>query len=238
MRRLLLFDIDGTLVSGGPAKEAFHVALMESFGTTGPIEVHPFAGKTDPQIARELLVQAGIPHEDIDRGMPALYERYLTELERRLPQRPMAVLPGVDALMDALAAVKDVALGLVTGNIAGGARLKLRGAGLDRHFAVGAYGSDAEERNELPALALARARERWGVDFAREDVLVIGDTPRDVECGRAHGLSTVGVATGGYGTRELREAGAHHVLDDLSDTAGVRELLTGEAPPRTPSPTA
>lgn len=229
MRRLLLFDIDGTLVAGGPAKDAFHVALVEAFGTTGPIESHPFAGKTDPQIARELLGRAGVPDAEIDRGLPALYERYLQELEQRLPDRPVSVLPGVRELVSALAELEDIALGLVTGNIAGGARLKLRGPGLDHHFAVGAYGSDAEERNELPGVALVRARERWGVEFADADVLVIGDTPRDVECGQAHGLTTVGVATGGYDVEDLEAAGADHVLVDLSDTRGVRELLVGPA---------
>ncbi len=227
MRRLLLFDIDGTLVAGGPAKAAFQVALMEAFGTTGPIESHPFAGKTDPQIARELMGRAGVSDPDIDRGLPVLYERYLRELEERLPARPVSVLPGIHELVSALAELEDVALGLVTGNIAGGARLKLRGPGLDHHFAVGAYGSDAEERNELPGVALGRARDRWGVEFARADVVVIGDTPRDVECGQAHGLTTVGVATGGYGAADLEAAGADHVLSDLSDTRGVRELLAG-----------
>ncbi len=229
MRRLLLFDIDGTLVAGGPAKDAFEIALMEAFGTTGPIESHPFAGKTDPQIARELLGRAGVPDPEIDRGLPALYERYLLELEQRLPGRPVSVLPGVHDLVSGLAELVALALGLVTGNIAGGARIKLQGPGLDHHFAVGAYGSDAEERNELPGVALARARARWGVDFAGADVLVIGDTPRDVECGRAHGLTTVGVATGGYDAAELEAAGAHHVLSDFSDTLGVRELLSGPA---------
>lgn len=229
MRRLLLFDIDGTLVAGGPAKDAFQVAMIEAFGTTGPIQSHPFAGKTDPQIARELLVRAGVPDQEVDRGLPALYERYLVELERRLPERPVAVLPGVRALVSALVELEDVALGLVTGNIAGGARLKLQGPGLDHHFEIGAYGSDAEERNELPGVALARARERWGVDFAAEDVVVIGDTPKDVECGQAHGLTTVAVATGSFEAHELEEAGAHHVLPNLSDTPRVRELLVGLA---------
>jgi phosphoglycolate phosphatase-like HAD superfamily hydrolase len=227
MRRLLLFDIDGTLVAGGPAKDAFEIAMMEAFGTTGPIQSHPFAGKTDPQIARELLGRAGVADSEVDRGLPTLYRRYLLELERRLPGRPVSVLPGVHALIRALAEVEDIALGLVTGNIAGGARLKLRGPGLDHHFVIGAYGSDSEERNDLPGLALARARDRWGVDFDPADVLVIGDTPRDVECGQAHGLTTVGVATGSYAAEELGEAGADHVLTDLSDTAGVRELLVG-----------
>lgn len=227
MRRLLLFDIDGTLVSGGPAKRAFQTALMEAFGTVGPIEVHEFSGKTDPQIARELLELAGLSREEIEAGYPALWERYLAEMAAMLPEEPMTVLPGVPGLVQELAAAGDLALGLVTGNIVGGARLKLGSAGLHEHFEMGAYGSDSEERNHLPGVALDRAEQTWGVRFPAEEVLVIGDTPRDIECGRAHGVVTVGVATGNYPLEALREAGAHHVLPDFADRERTLEVLAG-----------
>lgn len=227
MRRLLLFDIDGTLVSGGPAKEAFRIALMEAFGTVGPIEVHEFSGKTDPQIARELLELAGLDSREIEAGFPELFRRYLEELEARLPAEPMTILPGVPELVETLARQADLALGLLTGNIAGGARLKLGSAGLHEHFATGAYGSDSEERNDLPAVALDRARSRWGVRFPADEVLVIGDTPRDVECGLAHGVRTVGVATGNFDADTLERAGAHHVVPDFSDRDAVLEILAG-----------
>lgn len=227
MRRLLLFDIDGTLVSGGPAKEAFRVALMDAFGTVGPIEVHEFSGKTDPQIARELLQAAGLDPADIEAGFPGLFRRYLEELEARLPAEPMTILPGVPELVEALSRKADVALGLLTGNIAGGARLKLGSAGLHDHFPTGAFGSDSEERNDLPAVAVDRAQERWGVRFAAEEVLVIGDTPRDVECGLAHGVTTVAVATGNFDGETLARAGAHHVLTDFRDRDATLELLAG-----------
>jgi phosphoglycolate phosphatase-like HAD superfamily hydrolase len=227
MRRLLLFDIDGTLVSGGPAKVAFTEALMETFGTVGPIEVHEFSGKTDPQIARELLEKAGLEKGEIDEGLPRLFERYLAGLEERLPQDPMKVLPGVPELVEALRRIDDVALGLLTGNVTGGARLKLSASGLFPHFRMGAYGSDAEERNELPAVALSRAEKEWGVRFPGQDVLIIGDTPRDVECGLVHNLTTVAVATGNYPAEALHEAGAHHILPDFTDRDAVVELLAG-----------
>ena len=134
MRRLLLFDIDGTLVEGGPAMDAFHLALKTAYGTAGDIEVHDFSGKTDPQIARELLTGAGLSHDEVSRGLPVLWRTYLTELEARLPDRPVGVLPGVAALLDALSRLTDVALGLVTGTIVGGARLKLASAGLADRF--------------------------------------------------------------------------------------------------------
>lgn len=217
MTHLVLFDIDGTLVSGGPAKHAFHLAMVETFGTAGDIEVHEFSGKTDPQIARELLRGAGLDDAAIDEGLPSLWLAYLRELEARLPALPMAVLPGVPALLDELAVAGEVALGLVTGNIVEGARLKLGSAGLHDRFVLGGYGSDAEERDHLPGIALERARDALGVSFVRERVVVVGDTPRDVACGRAHGLRTVAVATGSFDADRLRETGADTVLDDFRD---------------------
>jgi phosphoglycolate phosphatase len=227
VRRLLLFDIDGTLVAGGPAKEAFHLAMMEAFGTAGDIHVHEFAGKTDPQIARELLRGAGLDDGRIDEGLPLLWRGYLRELEARLHALPMDVLPGVRVLIEELETLGDVALGLVTGNIADGARLKLDSVGLDGRFLLGGYGSDAEERDRLPAVALDRAREHLGVSFEPDAVVVIGDTPRDVACGRAHGLRTVAVATGSYEAAVLRGAGAHAVLEDFSDTGRALDTLLG-----------
>ena len=227
MRRLILFDIDGTLVWGGPAKDAFHRALVETFGTAGDIEVHSFAGKTDPQIARELLTGAGLSAATIDDGFAMLWERYLGHLEEMLVGRPVTVLPGVPVLLRELAGRTDVGLGLLTGNIVGGAELKLRSAGIFDHFGVGSYGSDHEERDELTPIALARAAERWAVSFDPQDVFIVGDTPRDVQCGRAGGTRTLGVATGHYGVGELERCGADHVLADLSDTERVVALLAG-----------
>jgi phosphoglycolate phosphatase-like HAD superfamily hydrolase len=225
VNHLLLFDIDGTLVQGGPAKVAFRDALVATYRTTGPIEVHEFSGKTDPQIARELLRLAGLDDASIDAGLPSLFERYVEGLRDRLPSAPVEVLPGVPELVEVLAREADVALGLVTGNVIEGAKLKLSGPGLGGPFEVGGFGSDSEERNDLPAIALERARARWNVDFAPERVVVIGDTPRDVECGRAHGLKTVAVATGNFTVDALEAAGADVVLADLSDTTAARDLL-------------
>ena len=226
MKRLLLFDIDGTLVLGGPAKAAFHTGLMETFGTAGPIETHNFAGKTDPQIARELLSAAGMSDEDIEAGFPKLWDRYLHHLGQRLPKHPMNVLPGVGELLTALSREADVALGLLTGNIVRGAELKLRSAGLYEHFRMGSYGSDSEIRNHLAPIALERAAETWSVHFDPQSVWVIGDTPADIECGQAGGTRTLGVATGRYGTDVLASAGADAVMHDLSDTAAAVRLLT------------
>lgn len=218
MQKLILFDIDGTLVAGGPAKGAFHQSLLEVYGTAGAIETHEFSGKTDPQIARELLSGTGMPSGRIDEGFPALWERYTTELARRLPADPMRILPGVRELIDALVDRSSVALGLLTGNLSRGAELKLGSVGLHDVFAVGGFGSDHEERNDLPDIAIRRARDHWDVDFDPADVVVVGDTPRDIECGRFVGARTVAVATGRFEADRLREAGASRTLADFSET--------------------
>lgn len=223
--RLVLFDVDGTLVRGGPAKEAFRLALVETFGTAGAIEGHEFSGKTDPQIARELLNGAGWRDEEIDALLPDLWRRYLREMERRLPERPMELLPGVDRLLDVLEGREDAALGLLTGNIAPGARLKLGSVGLSERFPVGGFGSDDEVRNRLPAVAVERARDHWGVTFAPDAVVVVGDTPRDVACGRAGGHRTVAVATGRIPRSVLETTEPHHLFDDLTGTDAVLEAL-------------
>jgi phosphoglycolate phosphatase-like HAD superfamily hydrolase len=221
IRRLILFDIDGTLVRGGPAKDAFELAMVETFGTAGDTVGVSFAGKTDPQIARELLQGVGFAPEEIEAGFEGLWGRYLGHLESRLVERPMEVLPGVPDLLDALAPHADVGVGLLTGNIEGGARLKLDSARLWGRFQVGSYGSDHEERDSLPAIALQRAREVWGRDLPPGDAIVVGDTPRDVACGRHGGARTLAVATGTFGTDTLEATGADRVLADLTATDDV-----------------
>jgi phosphoglycolate phosphatase-like HAD superfamily hydrolase len=226
MRRLILFDIDGTLVSGGPAKVAFETAMAETYGTAGDVSRVSFAGKTDPQIARELLSGAGFDDRTVDEGLPVLWERYLSYLRASLPDRPMRVLAGVRELLDALMAVEGVALGLVTGNIVGGAELKLHSAGLWERFAIGGFGSDHEERDHLPGIALTRARAHWQAELHARDAVIVGDTPRDVACGRAGGTRTLAVATGSFTGADLRTAGADHVVEDFSATERLIELLT------------
>jgi phosphoglycolate phosphatase-like HAD superfamily hydrolase len=230
MSTLLLFDIDGTLLSGGPAKQAFHIALVDAFGTAGDIEVHDFSGKTDPQIARELLTGAGLSDAEVDARLERLFARYLRELEARLPDEPVRVLPGVVSLLETLEAAQgrgETALGLVTGNVVGGARLKLASAGFRQEFSVGGFGSDSEERNDLPGIALERARLHWSRDFDPEQTWIIGDTPRDVACAQAHGLRTLAVATGNFTAAQLGAAGADLVVEDFSDARAVAAELVG-----------
>ncbi len=226
MKRLILFDVDGTLVRGGPAKEAFILALERAFGTAGPVHLVSFAGKTDPQIARETLRGAGLDDARIDAGLPRLWTLYTRELERRLPANPVTALPGVRRLLAALEKSGAAALGLVTGNIREGARLKLGSAGLATEaFPAGAFGCDREIRNHLPAIAADRAERVWGVRFPPESVGIVGDTPLDVECGRHFGARTFAVATGRFGAAELEATGADHVARDLTRTREVVDML-------------
>ena len=226
VKRLILFDVDGTLVWGGPAKEAFTLALEEAYGTAAPVNLVSFAGKTDPQIAREVLREAGLDDARIDAGLPRLWSLYPRELERRLPATPVTALAGVRELLAALAAAGEAALGLVTGNIRAGARLKLGSAGLGAEtFAAGGFGCDHECRNHLPAIAVGRAEQFWGVRFPPESVVVVGDTPLDVECGRHFGARTFAVATGHFSAADLRATGADHVAADLTRTRAVVDAL-------------
>lgn len=231
--KLVLFDIDGTIMlSAGAGGRAVRRALTEVFGGSGP-EQHRFDGKTDPQIVRELMSIAG--HEDahIEAHMPALFERYLIylreELEVSAATGGIRIMPGVFDLLDALDARSDVVLGLLTGNLVEGARAKLFAAGIDPdRFRVGAYGSDHEIRGELPAVAQRRAREELGLSFSGRDIVVIGDTPADLQCGAAIGCRAIGVATGMYSLDDLREHRPAAVFSNLADTVAVVRAIIGD----------
>jgi phosphoglycolate phosphatase len=231
--KLVLFDIDGTiLLTDGAGKRAIHRALIDVFGGTGPRD-HRFDGKTDPQIVRELMRFEG--HEDahIDRHMSPLLDRYVDYLEEelRIGLEGVRVMPGVHELLAALDERDDVILGLLTGNLEAGARAKLQSAGIDPdRFRVGAYGSDHEARPELPAVAQRRAREELGVDVVGQDIVVIGDTPADIDCGRSIGARAIGVATGHYSVEELWSHDPAAVFADLSQTHDVVAAILGASP--------
>lgn len=229
---LVLFDIDGTLLwSDGAGRRAIERALIEVFGRTGPTHVR-FDGKTDPQIVRELMRHEGHEDAQIDAHMARLLELYVERLrvELRDPEHLPRLMPGIHALLDALEARDDVVLGLLTGNVIDGASAKLSAVGLaPERFRLGAFGSDHESRPELPAIAQSRARERLRLDIPGERMVVIGDTPADVTCGRSLGARAIGVATGRYSTAELAMHGAAAVFEDLCDTRAVLEAIIGGA---------
>jgi phosphoglycolate phosphatase-like HAD superfamily hydrolase len=226
--RLVLFDIDGTLLtSDGAARRSFEGALTAVFGSTGDPRVR-FDGKTDPQIARELMRADGWDDAEIDARLDAVIAGYLERLRREVGDgtRHFTALPGVAPLLDALEARTDVVLGLLTGNVADGAAVKLDAAGIARaRFRVNAFGCDAEHRPELPIVARRRARDLLGVELPGEAIWVIGDTPADVQCARSVGARTLAVATGRYAVGELAEHAPTVVLPDLTDTDAVVAAL-------------
>jgi len=228
-RTLVLFDIDGTLLlTAGAGRRAITAALADRLGGGDAWRQIRFDGKTDPQIVRELLAAAGDAAADDPDTIAGICDRYVVHLEEELERSPGAtrLLPGVALLLDRLESRGDVVLGLLTGNLVRGAGLKLRSGGLDpARFLVGAYGSDSPHRPDLPAIAAERAAPLFGWVPAGETVVIVGDTPADVTCGRAIGARAVAVATGSYTVSVLREAGARAAFDDLSDTDAVLDAL-------------
>jgi len=230
--RLILFDIDGTILwTDGAGRRAIHRALLDEMGTAGPIEGYRFDGKTDPQIVRELMELAGHPECNSEDRITAVCTRYVELLTAELakPTQATRVYPGIQDLLAALEPYEAggrALVGLLTGNVQHGAALKLRSAGLDfERFTVGAYGSDSHYRPNLPAIAARRAEQRTGRTFSGAEIVIVGDTPDDVACARPMGARTVGVGTGYYTAAQLREAGATHAFDNLGDTAAVIRAL-------------
>lgn len=221
--KLVCFDIDGTLIwTDGAGRRAIRRALLDVLGTAGPIEGFRFDGRTDGEIVLRLAEAAGIAmDEPLMRVVLARYVEFLEEeLER--PGHATRVFPGVRELLDALESRPDCAIGLLTGNVVSGARLKLASAAMDlARFRVGAYGSDAWERTALPAVAQRRARELLGREIAGEELVIVGDTPADVRCGQGVGARAIAVATGAYGVEDLLAAGAKAAFADFSDPAAV-----------------
>jgi len=228
-RKLVLFDIDGTLLlSAGAGRRAILAALSEYLPDVASVQAIRFDGKTDPQIVLELLLAAGAPGPHDEAKIARVLERYVSHLEQDLAVRGhhSRLMPGIPELLDALEADAGVVLGLLTGNVLPGARLKLRAAGLDpARFVVGAFGSDHAERGKLPPIAARRAEPHFGRVPAGDEVVIIGDTPADVSCATCIGARSVAVATGGYGVAELEASGAHRVFADFSDLARAREAI-------------
>lgn len=233
MKRLVLFDIDGTLLwTDGAGRRAIRQALIEEMGTAGPIDGYRLDGKTDPQIIEELLTAAGHPHARSAAHHERVCRRYVDlladELERTRGRT--RVLDGVPTLLDRLEARGDAVIGLLTGNLAEGAALKLEAAGLDpERFRVGAYGSDAADRGRLPAVAARRAEPLIGRVVSGDALVIIGDTPADVTCGRSLSARAIGVASGSYSAAELLAAGAFAAFDSLADTDGVLAAIYGRS---------
>lgn len=229
-RKLVLFDIDGTiLLTAGAGRRAIVGAISEEVGFSSALNAVRFDGKTDPQIVTELLEAAGHPGPHPPERVQAICSRYVTLLRHELqqPECRTTVMPGVLSLLDRLER-ENVLVGLLTGNMAQGAALKLRAGGIDPdRFVVGAYGSDSAHRPELPPIAARRAEPYFGRTPSGSEVVIIGDTPADIACGTCIEARAIGVATGAYSVADLMSCTPHAAFENLSDTNRVLEAILG-----------
>lgn len=228
-RKLVLFDIDGTLLaSGGAGRRAILAAMHDLLPAGRGYDAVRFDGKTDPQIVTELLEVGGDPLPGDPERVARVLERYVTFLAPELERLAGAarLMPGIRELLDLLGAETGVVVGLVTGNVEAGAHLKLRAAGLEPdRFPVGAFGSDSAHRPDLPPLAARRAAPRFGREPRGHDVVIIGDTPADVTCGAGIGARAIAVATGSYTVDELESHRPYRTFADLADTESALEAI-------------
>lgn len=230
-RRLILWDVDGTLLSAGPvARDAFTAAVTAVLGRELGAHDVSMSGKTDPQIALEILAALAVTEDEARRHLPGVLASLERELEAAVDviRRDGRVHPGVTELLPRLAAMPGVIQSLLTGNLEANARMKVAAFGLDRwlDLEAGAYGSDDADRERLVPVALARVERRHGTRLDPREVWVVGDTPRDLACARAAGTRCLLVGTGREGYEHLIDQGADAVLPDLSDVEAVLGLLT------------
>lgn len=227
--KLLLFDIDGTLLTAnGTGRPAVESALAGLTGTEITTEGISFSGKTDPQILREVLTHNAVDEHWTNGRFPEAVEAFRQTMHRIFDPASVDALDGAQALVRRLADEAEAQLALLTGNLEEMAYLKVGAIGFDRaHFPFGAFGSDDEDRNTLPSIALDRAASHAGRTFACDATVVIGDTPRDIECGRRAGCRTVAVATGRYDADALAEHAPDVLLTDLADTDRALAAILG-----------
>jgi phosphoglycolate phosphatase len=223
-KRLLLFDIDGTLIhSGGAGVHALKSALTERFGITDDLHDIEIAGMTDSGIVVSILNKHKIPATN--ENVSAFLDSYVHFLSLELPRRVGKLLPGVLELLEKLKSRPHLVLALLTGNVSRGAQLKLEHYGVWHFFEFGAFADDHHDRNRLGTVARARAKEKHGRQFSASEIDVIGDTPRDIACGKAFGARTIAVATGTWSRDRLAKYQPDFLIDDLSDVEGIIDTL-------------
>jgi len=253
MHRLVLFDIDCTLIDAhGAGGRAILQAIKDVYGLEGEVGSYSFHGRTDPgiihdlaamwaadvesvvsefdggtqpQVVTTLAARLSYSSEEIDRLLPVCLARYVEVLREEVAAGFVEVLPGVDQLVQTLAADDRALVGLLTGNVEEGARLKLAPTGLLPYFVVGAFGSDSADRAELPAVAVARAEALNGRRYEGKEIVVVGDRPSDIECGAHLGVRTVAVATGRHSVDELSSHRPDHVFGDFSDWRAAYRVM-------------
>ena len=227
-RRLVLFDIDGTLITdGGAARAAYAAALEATYGYRGDLRRYDFSGRTDPQIAAMVLRDAGWNDDDIAARAGDLWRAYIDGLTRSATRKRIRALPGIVELLDVLRTERAVTLALLTGNIEAGARLKLAPPALNDDFPFGAFGSDSANREDLPPIAVERAFLIDGYRFSGTDVVIIGDSIYDVRCGVPHGATTIAIASGKTPADLLRAENPHYFFESAEDKEALLAAIMG-----------
>jgi len=222
--KFILFDIDGTLLdSGGAGTSSLNMAFEEIFAIKEAFRSINMAGKTDMQILKEAFELYKIDHSN--GIIPEFYRNYVRLLREHIRKGSGHIKPGIREALRELQARKECILGLLTGNIEEGARVKLDFFGLNSYFSIGAFGSDDEDRNKLLPIAVDKLCQMYSVKVGFRDCVVIGDTPRDISCSKPYGAFSIAVATGPYSAGILSAAGADFVFDDLSNTEAFLSLL-------------
>lgn len=221
MKKLILFDIDGTILNfrHGIAKELFASMLEELFNRPVPEEAIPyFHGMTDLQIIRTIAENIGITYSEVEPIIPGIWQKMLAMFQEHSKEENITILPGIPELIEQLNKDKNISLALVTGNFMENAYLKLSVSGLDKYFPTGAFGCDSADRNALPPIAIQRVNSSYnGEVFNNTNSIIIGDTFRDIECAHVNRIKVMAVATGGFTIDELNAHKPDKVIRDFSD---------------------
>jgi phosphoglycolate phosphatase len=231
LRKLVLFDIDGTLIRCGKSpREAITKAMELVYGTRGGVDRYSFSGKTDPQIIFESMLLETKDDTLVREKISVVLDHYVRFLDETLKPDDISICKGIVALLEKVTQRTDIASGLLTGNVIQGAQIKLSRAGLDRYFfnhyaPVGAFGSDSWNRFDLPQVALDRASTRFEHSFKEKEIVIIGDSPSDVLCGKHLNVCSVAVATGWHKSEELKLHEPDFLFEDLSDTNKFLETV-------------
>ncbi|HDZ61517.1 MAG TPA: HAD family hydrolase [Nitrospirae bacterium] len=224
MKKLMLFDIDGTLMhTGGAGTRSMNLAFDKLFGVKDAFKGISMAGKTDMQIMKQGLRAHSLP--DMDGNLSGMVESYLKFLNREIDNPDRTLKPGIQKILDVLKGMNAV-IGLLTGNIEKGAYIKLKAFGIEEYFIAGAFGSDHEDRDMLLPIAIDKF-SHMGFDFSPSESIIIGDTPRDVRCAKVHGAKCIAVATGPYSKEELLATDADLVFDTLEDIDKCVSFIQG-----------
>ena len=233
MKRLVLFDIDETMISSdGAGRRAIARVLNEHYGVPEEAMKIPMSGKTDPQILREIFRSCG-KEQTFEGATTEILDLYLGVLEEEIQRsRYYIVHEGVLELLEQLVAEEKAYLGLLTGNIQRGAHMKLHRFDLVKYFAIGAYGSDSHNRLDLPKVAHDRALDHFGIDFAPDEIVIIGDAVNDVLCAKGYGAISIAVNTGKTSWAELEEQKPDFLFQSLKDTEQLMGAIFSHSSPR------